>query len=285
MYKDLLIAVEAGRVDVELVKQAAQLAGGLDASLIVAILSPMAPVPLPLAGFGAGGGFVIESPGPEEEAEAKKRLVAAEEEVRRALESVKVPFAIRGLAGTAARLSELIVTLAHASDLFLCYNPFKDDVVPIDRAMFEDVLGAGACGALVWPRGFVSKGPVERVVIAWNRSPEAARAVRVAMPFLVRAQAVTVLLVDPELRPAGDDWRPGDELVEHLARYGVKANLARVASADRSVAEAIEAELEHQGARMLVMGAYGKNALKDWVLGSVARRFLEIADVPILMSN
>ena len=105
------------------------------------------------------------------------------------------------------------------------------------------------------------------------------------MPFLQKASRVTVLLVDPDLRQAGDDFRPGDELIQHLARYGVETDLARVASADVGVAAAIDAELEHKDARMVVMGGYGQSALKDWVLGSVAREFLETANIPILMAN
>ena len=135
------------------------------------------------------------------------------------------------------------------------------------------------------PRGYSDIGTNKRVIVAWNNSSEAARAVRVAMPFLLKANRVTVLLVDPDLRQPGDDWRPGDELVQHLDRYGVQSDLARVSSTDVGVAAAIDAELEHKGARLVVMGGYGQSPLKDWVLGSVAREFLETSDLPIIMSN
>ena len=51
-----------------------------------------------------------------------------------------------------------------------------------------------------------------------------------------------------------------------------------------SVAAAIEAELDKWEGRMVVMGGYGKNALTDWLMGSVAREFLEKAEIPNLMS-
>jgi nucleotide-binding universal stress UspA family protein len=102
--------------------------------------------------------------------------------------------------------------------------------------------------------------------------------------MLMKAREVTVLLVDPDLRQAGDDARPGDEIVIHLRRHDVNAKLARVASSHMGVAAAIEAELDNREVRMVVMGGYGKNAFADWLMGSVAREFLEKAEIPILMA-
>ncbi|HRX37086.1 MAG TPA: universal stress protein [Aestuariivirga sp.] len=286
MYRDMLIVIDADKIDEEFVRYSGQMAANFDADLIAVVGATVMPTVLPIAGFGAGGGILIDSATTNEDLdEAKARANAAKEKVESLLVDVNQKVLVHAVAGSQAQIGEFAVKLGRAVDLFICYNPFKDDPLAPDRTIFESVMRQAACGALIVPRGYSDIGTNKRVIVAWNNSSEAARAVRVAMPFLLKANRVTVLLVDPDLRQPGDDWRPGDELVQHLDRYGVQSDLARVSSTDVGVAAAIDAELEHKGARLVVMGGYGQSPLKDWVLGSVAREFLETSDLPIIMSN
>jgi len=286
MYEDILITVDAENVDEEFIRFSAEMAKNFDADLIVVVGAIVTPTVLPIAGFGAGGGILIDSAATTDDlADARKLADGAKVKVDEILAAIKQPASIHTVSGSPVNIADFAVRIARACDLYICFNPLKDDQTTTDRTIFESVLRQGACGAFVAPRGFTVKGASKRIIVAWNNSPEAARAVRMAMPFLQKASRVTVLLVDPDLRQAGDDFRPGDELTEHLARYGVKTDLSRVTSAEIGVAAAIDAELEHKDARMVVMGGYGQSALKDWVLGSVAREFLETANIPILMAN
>jgi nucleotide-binding universal stress UspA family protein len=286
MYRDMLIVIDADKIDEEFVRFSAQMAANFDADLIAVVGATVVPTVLPIAGFGAGGGILIDSATTNEDLdEARARANAAKEKVEALLVDVTQKVIVHTIAGSQVQIGEFAVKIGRAVDLFICYNPFKDDPLAPDRTVFEAVMRQAACGALIVPRGFSDIGTNKRMIVAWNNSSEAARAVRVAMPFLLKASRVTVLLVDPDLRQPGDDWRPGDELVQHLDRYGVKSDLARVSSTDVGVAAAIDAELEHKDARMVVMGGYGQSPLKDWVMGSVAREFLETSDLPILMSN
>ena len=286
MYRDMLIVIDADRIDEEFVRFSARMAANFDADLVVVIGATVLPAVLPIAGFGAGGGILIDAATSDEDhAAGRRKCAAAKEQIETLLAGINQKAVLHTVAGTALQIGDFAVKIGRACDLFICYNPFKDDPLAPDRTIFEQIMRQAACGALVVPRGFSDIGANKRMIVAWNNSPEAARAVRVAMPFLLKASQVTVLLVDPDLRTAGDDWRPGDELVDHLARYGVKAELARVSSAAAGVAAAIDAEGEHRQARMVVMGGYGQSQLKDWVLGSVARESLETANLPIVMSN
>lgn len=286
MYRDILIVIDADQVDEEFVRFSSQMAANFDADLIAVIGATVTPTVLPIAGFGAGGGILIDSATTTEDlTEARQRAAAAKEKVDAILSGLNQTAIVHTTAGSPVQIADFAVRLARACDLFICFNPLKDDPMAPDRTIFESILRQGACGALVVPRGYGLAGANKRMIVAWNNSPESARAVKAAMPFLVKASKVTVLLVDPDLRQPGDNFRPGDELVEHLDRYGVKSELARVTSAEIGVAAAIDAELEHKDARMVVMGGYGQSALKDWVLGSVAREFLETANIPILMAN
>ena len=286
MYEDMLITIDADNVDEEFIRFSAEMAKNFESDLIAVIGATVTPTVLPIAGFGAGGGILIDSAATTDDlADARKHADEAKMKVEEILASAKQTASIHTVSGSPVNIADFAVRVARACDLYICFNPLKDDEAATDRTIFESVLRQGACGAFVAPRGFTVKGASKRIIVAWNNSPEAARAVRIAMPFLQKASRVTVLLVDPDLRQAGGDFRPGDELTQHLARYGVKTDLSRVTSAEIGVAAAIDAELEHKDARMVVMGGYGQSALKDWVLGSVAREFLETANIPILMAN
>lgn len=286
MYRDMLIIVDADRIDEQFIRFAATMAGRFDADLIAVIGAVVSPTVLPIAGFGAGGGILIDSAATSEDVTAARtRAAAAASRIEALLAGSNRRMIVHTVAGSPAQIGDFAVKIGRACDLFVCFNPFRDDPPATDRTAFEAVMRQAACGVLVVPRGFDEFGPNRRMVVAWNNSPEAARAVRAAMPFLVRASLVTVVLVDPDLRQPGDRWRPGDELVDHLARYGVKSELARISSADVGVAAAIEAERQHRDAKMVVMGGFGHSPVKDWVLGSVAREFLETTNLPVIMAN
>src|ERR1700752_605089 len=70
-----------------------------------------------------------------------------------------------------------------------------------------------------------------RVVVGWNASREAARAVNDAMPLLTAAETVTVLTIDPREGPRAHGELPGADISLHLARHGVKAEIERTVSA------------------------------------------------------
>jgi len=121
----------------------------------------------------------------------------------------------------------------------------------------------------------------ERVVVAWNGSREAARAVGDAMPILEKAAQVDVLSIQPE--GLGDE--PGADITHHLARHGIKA------TTKRSVANMIDAGdvllnfVSDTGADLIVMGAYGHSRMREIVLGGVTREVLGHMTVPALLSH
>ena len=68
---------------------------------------------------------------------------------------------------------------------------------------------------------------MDGVLVAWNASREATRAVNDAMPLLAAAEEVTVLAIDPREGPNGHGEVPGADISLHLARHGVKATINR----------------------------------------------------------
>lgn len=123
------------------------------------------------------------------------------------------------------------------------------------------------------------------VLIAWNASREAARAIADAMPILIGADSVTVMSVDPRPGAEGDGDVPGADIAVHLARHGVKAQIERTVSADVPIGEVLLSRAADLGADLLVMGAYGHSRMRELLLGGATRSILASMTIPVLMSH
>jgi nucleotide-binding universal stress UspA family protein len=124
-----------------------------------------------------------------------------------------------------------------------------------------------------------------RVLIAWNATREAARAVSDAMPLLTSAELVTVPPIDPREGPHGHGELPGADIGLHLARHGVKAQIERTVSAGMPVGEVLLSRVADLGADLIVMGAYGHSRAREVLLGGATRSVLRSMSVPVLMSH
>jgi nucleotide-binding universal stress UspA family protein len=120
------------------------------------------------------------------------------------------------------------------------------------------------------------------VAIAWKDSPEAARAVTAAMPFLVLATHVEVIGVS-ENGPEDGNAGGTEHLVGYLAWHGIRAKGRVVQAKDLSGPDALLHAARDTGASLLVMGAYGHSRLRETIFGGFTRRVLQAADLPVLM--
>jgi nucleotide-binding universal stress UspA family protein len=120
------------------------------------------------------------------------------------------------------------------------------------------------------------------VLVAWNASREATRAVHDALPVLREATKVTVLSIDPEY-PEG---RLSDgDITRYLARHGVAVTETSLPSAGVGVGDLLLSYAADHGADLIVMGAYGHTRLRELVLGGATRTMLQHMTVPVLMSH
>jgi nucleotide-binding universal stress UspA family protein len=146
----------------------------------------------------------------------------------------------------------------------------------------ELTLGVGR-PVLVIPRYGTFPTVGKRVLVAWNGSREATRAVHDAIPILRDAAKVTILSVDPEgeSRPR----TPSSDIALHLARHGVTAEAAATSSLDIGVGNVLLSRAADLGADLIVMGAYGHSRMREMVLGGATRDLLQHMTVPVLMSH
>jgi nucleotide-binding universal stress UspA family protein len=123
-----------------------------------------------------------------------------------------------------------------------------------------------------------------RILIAWDASREATRAVHDALPFLTAAEAVSLLSVNPRSngrKPGGAD---PDQMVEHLKRHGIAA-VGETLTGEESVSDLILSHAGGIGADLIPMGAYGHSRFRELVLGGTCREVLERMTVPVLISH
>ena len=121
-----------------------------------------------------------------------------------------------------------------------------------------------------------------RVLVAWNGSAQAARAVNDALPFLQSAERVVVVMVNP----ARGDRTEGTDIARHLARHGIAAEITDIVT-DRNgnVGNVLLSRATDEAADLIVIGAYGHSRLRELVLGGVSRALLGHMTVPVLMAH
>ena len=136
---------------------------------------------------------------------------------------------------------------------------------------------------LVVPRYGAFPAVGTNVLVAWNASREATRAVHDALPLLGRARKVTILTVDPE---EDEPPRiPGADIALHLARHGASVQTASVRGADLAVGDLLLSYAADHEIDLIVMGAYGHARLREVILGGATQRLLRSMTVPVFMSH
>jgi nucleotide-binding universal stress UspA family protein len=123
------------------------------------------------------------------------------------------------------------------------------------------------------------------VLVAWNASREAARAVTDALPLLQRARKVTVLAIKQKSGSLAHGDIPGADMALYLARHGVKAEAAQSYADGIEVGDELLARAADLQSDLIVMGAYGHSRLREIVLGGVTRNLMSHMTAPVLMAH
>lgn len=179
-----------------------------------------------------------------------------------------VPHRVFGLHARYADLSVLAQDTPETQDL-----RFAD--------LAEDVLISAGRPILVLPATVGGAWTGRTVLVAWNGSREAARALADAMPLLEQAQAVEIFTAGEQ--DIGD--LPGVDIAAHLARHKIAVDVFRFAGTEASVGDALLNRAADIGADLIVMGGYGRSRFREYVLGGVTRHVLQHLTIPVLMSH
>jgi nucleotide-binding universal stress UspA family protein len=178
---------------------------------------------------------------------------------------------------------EAVAIEARASDLvvFAHHGPSVDaNAVEAHRA----AISIAARPVLLCPP-VLNDGMGDVVVVAWNGTEHAARAIAGALPFLYAAREVHIMTISVHQPNTGLDHSRCDLMVEYLRLHGIKARDAEVLQAGSSVAATLLAAAEQVRADLLVMGCSGKGRLSEFVLGNVSRDIIAQARLPLLVAH
>jgi nucleotide-binding universal stress UspA family protein len=225
-----------------------------------------------------GGAAVATMMGAEQE-RARERANAAIAVFETEARLAKISYGTRTFAAIPAEAGQTIGELARLYDMAIVLQP--DPSRPsYDNEIPQQILFSSGGPMLMVP--YIQKGPLDahHVGIAWDGSRLAARALRDAMPFLMGAQAVTVIAVNEE---AGET--SSDQLVAHLKRRGIAARIQRLTADRGDIQGTILSVSAESRVGLLVMGGYGHSRLHERILGGVTRSMFDSMTVPVLMSH
>jgi len=147
----------------------------------------------------------------------------------------------------------------------------------------EKLLLSSGSPILVIPSGWKSGSIGNQILVGWNASREARRVVADALPFLLAAPSVTVLVVDSHERADRHGEEPGADIALYLARHGAHVEVEQVSSRGSPVADIILSYAADHGVDLIVIGAYSHARPVEMVFGGVTRTLLKEAPVPVLM--
>jgi len=270
--KDILVHVEDNEQAPRTMAAACSLARRYDAHLTGLAIDQPPEIP----GFAA-----IEIPPAAMEIIRTQR----KESLGRARKAFDDAIGAAGLAGssgwTAAggRTLETLSLRSRYADLTIVSQRTPEDQGGDD--IVDDFILASGRPVLVIPY-IGAPDPVGRkVLIAWNASREAARAVSDAMPLLEKAESIEVFAVEPE----GMGDMPGADIASHLARHGLRITAAKTTGLNIDVGDVLLNQAADSGADLIVMGAYGHSRMRELVLGGATRHILEHMTVPVLLSH
>lgn len=191
--------------------------------------------------------------------------------VRSALEARGLRFEVRGRSSFAYGVGEVLADQMRVSDLGVMSFGSGADIGKRFVAT-SGIFSSGRPMLLVPPSHAALSVPA-RVVVAWDASPAAVRAVHGALPLMKRAESVTVVSVTDD-----KEFRPGQsavELTHLLARHGAKAEFQPVRHGSGGVMHAILDVARNVRADMMVMGAVRHAPLHNLLFGSATMDLLD----------
>jgi nucleotide-binding universal stress UspA family protein len=193
-----------------------------------------------------------------------------------------ISFESRILSASIPGAADMFGAMARRFDLAVVAQSQADRLAP-EEVIVEGALFGSGRPVVVVP--YIQKAAVklDRIIVAWDASRNAARAVADALPLLVKAKAIDVVIVASE-RPKSDEIA-GADIGQHLARYGLRVEVKRIVATDTDVADTLLSHAADTAADFMVMGGYGHSRLREFVLGGVTRGILSSMTIPVLMSH
>jgi nucleotide-binding universal stress UspA family protein len=276
MIKDVMVRLDGTSADGLRLDAAKQIAENFDGQIIGLFLNPL---PLPIAPDLAGSATIqadlfhlAKVTGDEIEADLTARLAELDS-----------PAELRRYDVLPGEIVEVATREARSADTFVALRP-NGELEDTDRFVESVLFGSGRHLFLVPHNKQPEQSSFDHVLVAWNGSRESARALAEALPYLHRAQSVTVAVVD-ERPPVEMQAVLGSDAVSHLKHHGIDAGLRHLKPRDGGTGATLIAEANRLKADLIVMGGYGHSRLREWLLGGVTYELLHKAPVQLVVAH
>lgn len=277
MLKEIAVFFDTSASGRKLLDLAAHLAGRQNAHLIGISSAPENDA-VPASAFARGDGMLDviryrqESEG-ERLAQAGKSLAQMAGRYDINVEFRVVPYS---QSGGEASLHALYC------DLLLVGNPAVG--APLAWSTMQ-VLDRTGMPLLIVPSGWSGETLGRHVIMAWNASRQARRALADALPLMTMAEVVDLVIVDPAHDAERHGEEPGADIANYLRHHQVPVEVRCIPSHGEPVAEVLLRESIARGADLLVFGAYSRARISEAVFGGVTRTLLDSEQVPLFISH
>ncbi len=258
-FKTVVMVVGTGQDDTE-IDRAARIAEGLGAHLTLLVLG-IAPPP-PSSPYGVVSNDIWAG----EIREGQAELTIGSQYVDRAT--------VATLAARYARYADLTLIAPQAEGAELVQSWV------INGALFES-----GRPVVILPKGETVFPHVRRVMISWDASVEASKAVRDSIELMQAAEAVDVVLIDPVPTFEGHGPEPGADLATYLARHGISTTIHRLPREGKEVAGILQRTATDLGADLVVMGGFGHSRLRQRIFGGTTTSMIKESKIPVLMAH
>jgi len=214
--------------------------------------------------------------------ESDKKARAAVARFEQAAKRVGISAETRIISASISGAGDQLGRLGRRFDLVVVGQPERNEAVA-DEVVDEAALFESGRPVIFVP--FIQKTglKLDRVMLCWDGSRAATRAIADSMPFLQKAKQVEIVMVSGN-KPKNDEIA-GVDLGQHLARHGLKIDVKRITSPEIDIASTILSYAADSSTDLIVMGGYGHSRLREFILGGVTRGLFASMTVPVLMSH
>ena len=279
----ILVAVDSSPAALARVESALNLADAIEAG-VTAVLAIHIEVP-PVAASVMHGGWYMG-----DEILSQSRVAALESAGRIRDDCEALAQRFPGELGWLQREGDAVQVISEEAryhDLLLLGRPGADDTAAGDfRGSVHAILLEAGVPCLVMPddRPGLPRHP-GRVVLAWNGGRECYQAMRGAMPFLRRADEVTVLTLVEHPDEEDSARHKNERAVGYLGTHGVNAGPLVLSREGLLTGQSLVAKTLELAPDMVVMGAYGHSRFRETILGGATRQILSHASMPVLFAH
>jgi nucleotide-binding universal stress UspA family protein len=276
MVKDIIVNLSVTKNGSTVSNYAVSVAAALQVHLtgIAFIYDPV----VPISGTGYIPADVIESQRADNETAAEaaiKDFTAAADRAGISAEPQMLSASLTGAGDQFARM-------ARRFDLAIV-GQAQPEMSTMEQIIGETTLFESGRPMIMVP--YIQKAPFKtgNVMICWDGSRTAARAVADAIPILGKSSRIEIVSVTSER--GKEDEIEGADIGQHLARHGLKVDVHRISRGNIDVADALLSHAADSAADLMVMGGYGHSRLREFVLGGVTRSIFQSMTLPVLLSH